>query len=109
MWEGLPYRSPELKQFVINDKKGLLSFDFARNGMTSFGKPITDFEISGEDKIFYPATAIITEEGNIEVTSNKVSKPVAVRYAYKAWVQGSVYSGDGLPLSSFRTDSWDIP
>ena len=37
--------------------------------------------------------------------SEKVKKPVAVRYAWKDWAQGDLMH-DGLPVSSFRSDSW---
>jgi sialate O-acetylesterase len=106
--KGLPYRSPEFREQIIKLNKVLLKFDFAPNGLSPIGNMISDFEIAGDNKVFHPATAVITTEG-IEVTSDKVDKPVAVRYAYKAWVRGGLYSTDGLPLSSFRTDNWDIP
>jgi sialate O-acetylesterase len=32
---------------------------------------------------------------------------VAVRYAFKDWAQGDLMH-DGLPVSSFRTDSWEF-
>ena len=39
------------------------------------------------------------------VRSDKVKKPVAVRYAFRDWVEGDLMH-DGLPVSSFRTDDW---
>ena len=103
----IAFRSPlyESKQ-IINDKI-LIQFKYAEKGLTAYGKAVTDFEIAGEDKKFYSATATITEKG-IEVYSEKVKRPVAVRYAFKAWVQGRLYSVEGLPVPSFRTDNWDI-
>ncbi len=66
---------------------------------------LTLFEIAGGDKKFYPAKAEI-KANQITLQSDKVSKPVAVRYAYKEWVIGELYNNDGLPASSFRTDNW---
>jgi sialate O-acetylesterase len=40
------------------------------------------------------------------VVCDKVKKPVAVRYAWRDWVEGDLMH-DGLPVSSFRTDNWD--
>ena len=37
--------------------------------------------------------------------SEKVKKPVAVRYAFKDWVVGDLFCED-LPVSSFRSDEW---
>ena len=84
-----------------------LLFDFAPNGITSFGKEISEFEIAGEDQIFYPAKAkIIKGKFMLLVKSDKVKKPVAVRYAFKNCVTGSLFGTNGLPVSSFRTDDW---
>ena len=40
-----------------------LTFDFAENGLTTFGKPLTNFTIAGEDQKFYQANAYLTREG----------------------------------------------
>ena len=66
------------------------------------------FEISGEDKIFYPAQAEISSDGkSVIVSSSEVSQPVAARYGYRNYVKGCLYDRDGLPSSSFRTDDWE--
>jgi sialate O-acetylesterase len=35
-----------------------------------------------------------------------VEKPVAVRYAFKDFIVGTLFGTDGLPVSSFRSDDW---
>ena len=81
--------------------------DYARFGLTSFGKPLALFEVAGADKVFYPATAAI-KGGKVEVEGAQVAAPVAVRYyAYKEFVVGDLFNNDGLPASSFRTDDWE--
>lgn len=78
-------------------------------GLSSFGKPLADFEIAGEDKVFYPANAVINNKDKgdgITVWSDSVTKPVSVRYAFKNWAEGSLFNSQGLPASSFRTDDW---
>jgi sialate O-acetylesterase len=86
----------------------VLSFKYAEMGLNSFGKPLTDFEIAGEDKKFYPANAMFTRGKPewISVWSDSVKNPISVRYGFKNWVQGSLYNIQGLPASSFRTDDW---
>jgi sialate O-acetylesterase len=75
--------------------------------LISKGEP-ADFVIAGEDHKFYPASARI--EGNtIVVSAKEVKSPVAVRYAWKNGSLGNVFSKEGLPLPSFRTDQWPIP
>ena len=71
----------------------------------SYFKPLTTFEIAGADKHFYPAKATINGSV-VNVTSDQVKEPVAVRYAFKDFVAGELFGNDGLPVSSFRTDDW---
>lgn len=103
--KGLPSGSPFFSSMKIDGSVATVRFDNAGNGLTTFGKPLVNFEIAGQDKIFYPATARIVGEG-IRVSSDKVVAPVAVRYGYKDWLQGEVYNTEGLPLAPFRTDDW---
>lgn len=103
---GFAYDSPTFKEMVIEDNKAILSFDKAPMWLCSYGQELKQFEIAGADKVFYPAKAEI-KRSKIEVYSDKVSKPVAVRYAFKDFVVGDLFSTEGFPLSSFRTDNWD--
>ncbi len=102
---GITYCGPVFKSMTIKDQVATLSFDHADYGLTSFGKPLTLFEVAGDDKVFYPATASI-KRGTVEVKSEQVAVPVAVRYGYKEFVVGDLFNNDGLPASSFRTDDW---
>ena len=63
--------------------------------------------IAGEDKIFYPAEAKI-EIDKLLVWSKQVKKPVAVRYAFGNTAIGNIFSLNGLPLTAFRTDNWQV-
>jgi len=57
------------------------------------------------DKQFYWAKAII--KGNdVVVYSDKVSEPVAVRYAWADNPVCNLVNSEGLPAVSFRTDKW---
>jgi sialate O-acetylesterase len=62
--------------------------------------------IAGEDKKWYWADAVI--DGNtVLVSSAKVRKPVAVRYAFAMNPEGAnLYNKEGFPASPFRTDNW---
>ncbi len=102
--KGIQYNAPAYKSMAVEGNKAILTFDNAPY-LTSYRKTLTLFEIAGEDKKFYPAKAEI-KANQITLQSDKVSKPVAVRYAYKEWVIGELYNNDGLPASSFRTDNW---
>lgn len=74
--------------------------------LTSRGGDPSHFLIAGEDRQFYKARARV-EGDTIIVSSPRVPKPAAVRYAWEADAQPNVFNGAGLPASSFRTDDWD--
>lgn len=107
-FKGLPCDGPVYKSMTVKNGRVNLAFDNAANGLTSWGQPLGLFELAGEDKIFYPATARITRTG-VELRSDSVPKPVAARYAYRAWLKGDLFNTEGLPASSFRTDDWPLP
>lgn len=104
--KGFGYASPAYESMSIKDNTVVLKFQNAANGLTSFGKSLTLFEIAGADQKFYPAAAKISGS-SIAVSAEQVKNPVAVRYAFKDFVTGDLYGTDGLPVSSFRTDDWD--
>jgi len=92
----------------LEEKNGglVLKFKNAETGLFAYDK-LVGFEIAGEDKVFYPADAEIIDRMNVLVKSDDVADPVAVRYAWRNWVVGTLYDVNLLPASSFRTDNWD--
>lgn len=102
---GIAYAGPDFKEMKVEGKQAKLSFNYAENGLSTFGKPLDGFTIAGSDKKFYPAEAKIVGK-EVVLTSDKVDTPVAVRYCWKNYADGSLYNTSGLPASSFRTDSW---
>lgn len=104
-FKGFAFQSPLFDSLLVNGNIATVKFKNAPNGLTSFGKPITQFEIAGADKNFYPAQAVVSK-GTILVSLPQVSTPVAVRYAFKDFVVGELFSTEGYPVSSFRTDDW---
>ena len=108
---GISFSGPIYKSLNINGDKVIVNFDYAQNGITSYNKAIVGFEIAGEDKIFYPANAKVirgygSNRSKLEVSSDSVKKPVAVRYGWKNYLKGNLYNTQGLPASSFRSDNW---
>ena len=104
--EGFGYHSPAYDSFTVKGNTAIIKFKNAFNGLTSFLKDLSTFEVSGADKHFYPAKATINGS-TVVVMSENVKNPVAVRYAFKDFVVGDLFGTDGLPVSSFRTDDWD--
>ena len=104
---GFASSGPVLKEMTVDGPLVKLTFDNAVNGLTSFGKELSCFEIAGSAKRFYPAKAFITGTG-ITLISEYVNEPVAVRYAFKDFIIGDLFNTEGLPASSFRTDTWPV-
>ncbi|MBV4357625.1 sialate O-acetylesterase [Pinibacter aurantiacus] len=104
--KGFGYLAPLYDSIKIKDTSAIVSFKNAENWLTSYGKKLANFEIAGNDKVFYPATASISKN-TVIVSSPQVKQPVAVRYAFKDVPEdGLLFSTEGLPASSFRTDNW---
>jgi sialate O-acetylesterase len=98
--------SPLYKTMNIDKDRIVLSFDNA-DGLTQKGKIIIGFYIAGADRNFYPADVKIN--GNTIIVWNRsVPQPVAVRYAFSNAAIGNIFNKEGLPLSPFRTDNWDV-
>ncbi len=92
---------------ILDDGKVNIEFTNAPLGLTSFSKAITEFELAGQDQVFYPAQAkIIHRKAKLTVWSDKVQQPVAVRYAFKDCPRAELFGVNGLPISSFRSDNW---
>ena len=123
---GLPVNKPRFERLEQKDGKLLLHFSFGLHNYYLGGaeaeatsrkeyfvpnNPVKGFEVAGEDRKFYPATGnhILWGTNTIEVWSEQVPHPVAVRYAYRNFPEeANVMSQLGLPLPSFRSDDWPI-
>jgi sialate O-acetylesterase len=104
-YKTLDYASPIFDSQNLEDGGLVLKFKNAEDGLYTYDE-LDGFEIAGEDKVFYPAVAKIINFKKVFVKSDKVPKPVAVRYAWSNWVKGTLYDTNLLPASSFRTDNW---
>ena len=102
---NLVFSGPLYKNYKIAGNKIILSFNYAEGLKTSDGKSPSNFEIAGADKKFFSATAKITGD-KITVSSEKVEKPVAVRFGWSDIAEPNLCNSAGLPASSFRTDNW---
>jgi sialate O-acetylesterase len=104
---GIICRSPRYKAMEKQGAKVVLAFDDVTGGWRPFdvAEPI-GFTIAGADKKFVTAKAAISKDGRVEVWSDAVPEPVAVRYAWADNPVCNMYSAAGLPLTPFRTDDF---
>ena len=83
------------------------TFDHVGSGWRPFDvRDARGFAIAGEDKKFVWANAKILKDGKIEVFSDQVTEPVAVRYGWAENPVVNMFNNAGLPLTPFRTDDW---
>jgi sialate O-acetylesterase len=104
---NIPFQSPRFKSTETSGGKMTLTFDHVGGGWRPFdvAEP-RGFAIAGEDRKFVWASAKVLPDGRIEVWSDKVGAPVAVRYAWADNPVCNMYSVNGLPLTPFRSDDW---
>jgi len=103
--KGFGIESPAYESITISGSIVTVKFKNAPNGLSAFGKELKYFEVAGANKVFRPAKAMVNG-GNIILSAPDVKEPVAVRYAFKDFVIGDLFSTEGFPVSSFRTDDW---
>ena len=69
---------------------------------------LTGFIVAGADNHFVEAKASIDKDNTVVVSSDAVSSPVSVRYAWANNPNGDLYNKEGLPAAPFRTDSLPV-
>ena len=102
--DAVSVMGPQYKSVKFDGAKAILSFE----GAFSTKGEIRGFEVAGADSIFFPAKAAKENpfSRNLVVTSEKVEKPLVVRYCFKNFQLGNVTNAFGQPMVPFRTDNW---
>ena len=100
--------APMPEKFAFENGTATVEFEVGKMGIGPTGRDLPCFELAGEDKVFYPATARVNKDcRSITVSSPHVSAPVAVRYGIKNWSEASLFNSFGIPASPFRSDKWE--
>jgi len=101
------HRSPEFKAMETQGNKAILTFEHVGSGLDTFDvRTPVGFAIAGKDRKFHRAAAKIVGKDRVEVWSDKVEQPVAVRYAWADNPVANLQNRTGLPATPFRTDDW---
>lgn len=103
----IAHQSPTYNSMKTQGAKITLTFDHPGRGLYTFDvrEPV-GFAIAGEDRKFVWADAKLKGKNQVEVWSDKVKAPVAVRYGWANNPVLNLFSRDGLPATPFRTDDW---
>jgi len=103
--EDIVYSGPMYRNMYSLGGKAYLHFDSVGGGLKVKGDTLNGFTVAGADRDFVPATAKI-EGDHVVVSSEGVPHPVAVRYNWAGWTEGTLFNTNGLPAPPFRTDRY---
>jgi len=99
----IAYSGPLYKSMTREGDKIRIRFRHIGTGlMARDGKELNWFEIADQSS-YYPARAQIDGD-TILVSSDQVSRPQAVRFAWHQTAEPNLQNKQGLPASPFRTD-----
>ncbi len=100
--ENITFSGPLFKGMKVKGNKVIVSFTHADKGLEAKGGKLTYFEVAGADGRFLPAEAAI-RGSKVEVYSDKIAHPEAVRYAWKDKAVPHLFNKAGLPASTFTS------
>jgi len=97
------YSGPLFSRVQFKGDKAVLEFTHTGSGLMAQDGELKGFTIAGADTDFVPAKAEIKGR-TVEVSSDQVKNPAAVRYGWANVPDVNLFNRDGLPASPFRTD-----
>ena len=105
----VPWKTPRFDSMSVHGTKAVVKFKDVRTALAlaPHAEKLTGFAVAGEDGTFAWAEARIIAPDAVEVWSDRVAHPAAVRYAWAGeprWA--TLATADGLPVWAFRTDTW---
>ena len=105
--KNVQHAGPTYQSMSVEGDTVKLKFKHAYGGLTAKGgEQLKGFAVAGEDRKWHWAEAKIEGTDTVVVRSEKVSKPVAVRYAWANNPVCNLYNSAELPAVPFRTDDW---
>jgi len=93
----------------VAGNKAILSYENAEYGLLPSEDPVLGFEVAGDDRVFHPAEAnILGAKSRIMVSSPEVARPMAVRYAFRNFIESNLTNTLGYPAFPYRSDDWPL-
>lgn len=105
--KNIVYSGPLYQSMKVKGNKIYLNFTHTGTGLiVKHAKKLKGFSISGKDKRFYWAKAII-KNNQVIVWNSRVKHPMVVRYDWQSNPWATLFNKEGLPASPFRTSDWE--
>ncbi len=101
--DKIEYSGPLFRQTTIEGSSMRVWFDHTAGGLKSRVDGVPGFEVAGADGKFAAAEARI-DGPTIVVSAPSVNSPRRVRYAWKDVPEASLFNGENLPASPFRSE-----
>lgn len=95
-------RCPLYAGWQARGREAVVCFSHAHGLKTTTGEAPKYFELAGADGVYHPAQAAVRGE-QVVVRSDKVRKPVSVRYAWSSLCFPDLTNASGLPVGAFRS------
>jgi sialate O-acetylesterase len=103
VWSG-----PRFASMAVEGSSAVIGFETFGSTLAVRNKYgyVEGFAVAGADRVFHWAQARVTADGKVVVSSDKVTRPVAVRYAWSNNPEANLFNAEGIPAAPFRTDDW---
>lgn len=99
-----PVVGPRLLTVAQSGKRLLVKFTQTGSGLKSRdNQPLNGFEIAGADGIYHTAKALIKKNDTVVLTSDNVTHPVSVRFAWNECAMPNLVNSENLPAFPFGT------
>jgi len=108
--QPLEWRGPVYKAMAVEEGKIIITFEEGTNrGLVLDQDVESGFYVAGKDREFHHARArILKNPDRLQVWSDDVPEPVAVRYGWSNLPMGGLMNSRELPAYPFRTDAWPL-
>lgn len=104
----IAYSGPRFESVEVEGDAVRLEFDDFGGGLKLQRRAEhTGFVLAGKDRQWHWADDVQLDGNCVVVRCPEVKEPIAVRYGWHVNPCLSLFNGDGLPASPFRTDDWE--
>ncbi|HUS92762.1 MAG TPA: hypothetical protein VM695_12970 [Phycisphaerae bacterium] len=107
--QRLEWCGPVYKAMEIAKGKVVITFEEGTSqGLVLARDDECGFYVAGSDREFRHARARVVKDNRLEVWSEEVPEPAAVRYGWSNLPAGGLMNRRELPACPFRTDTWPL-
>lgn len=106
--KAIQWRGPVYKAMQVDGSRVRVSFEAETSRGLHINRDVdAGFYVAGADRVFHHARARVIK-GGVELWSDAVEEPVAVRYAWSNLPAGGLLNGRGIAAYPFRSDAWPL-